>query len=59
MGFAIFLKVIFNMKSLSVEEKRDLDRCVFQTLGKEEPKSFKVFLQSLLLKIKKIFHSKG
>ncbi|QOR04059.1 hypothetical protein [Campylobacter cuniculorum] len=46
------------MKNLSVEEKRDLEHCVFQALGKKEAGSFKIFFQSLLFKIKKIFRLK-
>lgn len=43
------------MKNLSVEEKRDLEHCVFQNLGKKEPSLFKNIFQFLLFKIKKIF----
>ena len=46
------------MKNLSVEEKRDLEHCVFQALGKKEAGLFKIFFQSLLFKIKKIFRLK-
>lgn len=32
------------MKNLSVQEKKDLDNCVFKTLGKKEPPCFSAFI---------------
>lgn len=43
------------MKNLSNKEKKDLDHYVFQTLGQEKRNLFRIFLQFLLFKIKKIF----
>lgn len=49
------------MKNLSVQEKKDLDNCVFKTLGKKEPPAlvllFKKILK-ILLKLKTFFYSK-
>ncbi|WP_408608971.1 hypothetical protein [Campylobacter aviculae] len=46
------------MKNLSIQEKRDLDVCVFQALGKRSAYTKISFLKKVFLKIKSIFYSK-
>ncbi|KAA8604259.1 MULTISPECIES: hypothetical protein [unclassified Campylobacter] len=43
------------MKNLSIQEKRDLDTCVFQTLGKKEKCQLALFFNALFSKIKTLF----
>lgn len=45
------------MKNLSVQEKQDLDICVFKALGGEKSATF-ALLSRLLKKIKAFFYSK-
>ncbi len=46
------------MKNLSVQEKKDLDNCVFKTLGKKEPSALVLLFKKMLLKLKTFFYSK-
>ncbi|ENV3188603.1 hypothetical protein ACFJ2P_000305 [Campylobacter coli] len=46
------------MKNLSVQEKKDLDNCVFKTLGKKEPSVLVLLFKKILLKLKTFFYSK-
>ncbi|EPB2706340.1 hypothetical protein ACRDP0_001307 [Campylobacter coli] len=40
------------MKNLSVQEKKDLDNCVFKTLGKKEPPALVLLFKKNTFKIK-------
>ncbi|CAM4025379.1 hypothetical protein [Campylobacter hepaticus] len=44
------------MKNLSVQEKKDLDNCVFQNLHKQD--SLAIFLKNFFVKIKTFIYSK-
>ncbi|EHO4167652.1 hypothetical protein KK587_001312 [Campylobacter coli] len=46
------------MKNLSIQEKKDLDNCVFKTLGEKEPSSLLLLLKTALSKLKTFFYSK-
>ncbi|MBZ7964475.1 MULTISPECIES: hypothetical protein [Campylobacter] len=46
------------MKNLSIQEKRDLDTCVFQTLGQNNFSDKIGFFKKIFLKIKLFFYSK-
>ncbi|WP_171000325.1 hypothetical protein [Campylobacter estrildidarum] len=46
------------MKNLSIQEKRDLDVCVFQTLGRKDSYIKTSFFKKIFLKIKNIFYSR-
>ncbi len=46
------------MKNLSVQEKKDLDTCVFQALGKNDSKGIFSFITIFIAKIKAYFYSK-
>jgi len=46
------------MKNLSIQEKNDLDSCVFKSLGQSEKTSFFALFKKIFLKIKSFFTSK-
>jgi len=46
------------MKNLSIQEKKDLDNCVFQKLGRRDTITFIAVLKNFLKKIKALFYSK-
>ncbi|MBZ7932224.1 hypothetical protein H2266_00600 [Campylobacter sp. RM10543] len=46
------------MKNLSIQEKRDLDTCVFQNLGQNDFSDKINFFKKVFLKIKLFFYSK-
>lgn len=54
---AIFLKVRL-MKNLSIQEKKDLDNCVFQNLGRQDTFTLSVVFKNFYLKIKAFIYSK-
>lgn len=54
---AIFLKVGL-MKNLSIQEKKDLDNCVFQNLGRQDTFTLSVIFKNFYLKIKAFIYSK-
>lgn len=46
------------MKNLNIQEKKDLDNCVFKTLGEKEPSALALLLKTILSKLKTFFYSK-
>lgn len=48
------------MKNLSIQEKKDLDNCVFQNLGRQDTFTFtlSVVFKNFYLKIKAFIYSK-
>lgn len=46
------------MKNLSIQEKKDLDSCVFQNLGNQDTFSLSVIFKKFYLKIKAFIYSK-
>lgn len=46
------------MKNLSIQEKKDLDNCVFQKLGRRDTVTFIAVLKNFLKKIRVFIYSK-
>ncbi|HEF6589427.1 TPA: hypothetical protein SAU29_000052 [Campylobacter jejuni] len=46
------------MKNLSIQEKKDLDNCVFQNLGRQGTFTLSVVFKNFYLKIKAFIYSK-
>ncbi len=46
------------MKNLSIQEKTDLDNCVFQNLGRQDTFTLSVVFKNFYLKIKAFIYSK-
>ncbi|MCC8277811.1 hypothetical protein LNU06_02585 [Campylobacter sp. VicNov18] len=46
------------MKNLSIQEKKDLDHCVFQNLQRQDSCVFSFLFKKLFLKIKTFVYSK-
>ena len=45
------------MKNLSIQEKKDLDNCVFQNLGRQDTFTLSVVFKNFYLKIKEYLNS--
>lgn len=46
------------MKNLSIQEKKDLDNCVFQNFGRQDTFTLSVVFKNFYLKIKAFIYSK-
>lgn len=46
------------MKNLSIQEKKDLDNCVSQNLGRQDTFTLSVVFKNFYLKIKAFIYSK-